>query len=88
MICSQVTISHKNLGGITANEVDEMEQYFMKLLERRSYSSSMDAEVPACNNSETCGGTRVEVPEQISAEQRCFRDFMNFSADQRCFRIG
>ena len=32
--------------------------------------------------------TRVEVPEQISAEQRCFRDFINFSADQRCFRMG
>ena len=32
--------------------------------------------------------TRVEVPEQISAEQRCFRDFKNFSADQRCFRMG
>ena len=32
--------------------------------------------------------SRVEVPEQISAEQRCFRDFINFSADQRCFRMG
>ena len=31
---------------------------------------------------------RVEIPEQISAEQRCFRDFINFSADQRCFRMG
>ena len=30
--------------------------------------------------------TRVEVPEQIIAEQRCFRDFIKFSADQRCFR--
>ena len=30
--------------------------------------------------------TRVEVSEQISAEQRCFRDFKKFSADQRCFR--
>ena len=29
---------------------------------------------------------RVEVPEQISTEQRCFRDFINFGADQRCFR--
>ena len=32
--------------------------------------------------------SRVEVPEQISAEQRCFRDFKSFSADQRCFRMG
>ena len=32
--------------------------------------------------------SRVEVPEQISAEQRCFRDSINFSADQRCFRMG
>ena len=32
--------------------------------------------------------SRVEVPEQISAEQRCFRDFKNFSANQRCFRMG
>ena len=32
--------------------------------------------------------TRGEVPEQISAGQRCFRDFINFCADQRCFRMG
>ena len=30
----------------------------------------------------------VELPEQISAEQCCFRDFIKFSADQRCFKVG
>ena len=27
--------------------------------------------------------TRAQVPEQISADQNCFRDFINFSADER-----
>ena len=30
--------------------------------------------------------SRVEVPEKISAEQRCLRGFINFSVDQRCSR--
>ena len=31
--------------------------------------------------------TRVEAPEQVSAEKLCFRDLISFCADQRCFKI-